>query len=497
MLRAPMSGPVIIGPGTPLSPQTWGPDGARRSGFDVRTAGGPTQINLFWDSLLEAAAHVEAAAAEFAEIRQNLVGVAAELSSTAGHLHWRIPGFRTDCGALLVGTAGTEALLDQAGGGAEAAHQAYRDLETAVQSWFTLLLRVSESGLVVEHLVSPQGDKSFVFDWAVTTGVVGSGVALDFPAASVVVSTLRAMEQDAGLTPELMTGNEQVLNTTPVTEFSHTADGTLGGHLQHMAEVSDHGDIAVSHIQQEGADPVYALYLPGVDIDGTETEHGRSPLSLVDAFGNDSEHMSAAVEEALQEAGVPEGATVVPIGHSMGGGHVLNLVSSTSWTEKYRVPAAATIGSPGQNKRVETDVKITHFEDERDPIAHVLGQRHQESADRLTVIYDHQNPQSQVSSAAGSAHSLQHNIGAISTMEKSSSQWLSTEETAHLDVLRGYLVGNVRTAVFSTRWQPRTDSDPRAPGQTSGSAGRAPESGDRPTRDSDGRRRSTRSAPAE
>ncbi|GAA4841459.1 hypothetical protein [Garicola koreensis] len=497
MLKSAIPAPVIIGPGTPISEQAWDSSLHPTSGFSVRTAGGPTNINLFWDSLLEAAERVEAAAAVFTEIRQDLVTVAGELGSTPGHLHWRSLGFQTQFGTMLTRTAGTEVLLDQASTGAEAAHQAYRDVETTVQSWFTLLLRVSDYGLVVEHLLTPDGDKSLVYDWLVTTGVVTGGLALDTPAASALVSALTAAEEHADLSAELLEGHEQVLDPIPANEFFHVGDGTLGNHLQNMAEVSDHGDIAVSSIEKQSGETSYVLYLPGVDIDGLNTDHGRSPMSLADAFGNDSQHMSAAVEDALQTAGVPEGATVLPIGHSMGGGHVLNLVNNTSWTEKYTVPAAATIGSPGQNKRVETDVKLTHFEDERDPIPHALGQRHQESADRLSVIYDHQNPQSEVGSVAGSAHSLQHNTDAISTLEDHASDALSAEETAHLDVLRGHLAGNVRTMMFTTRWQSRDGAVGKSSGNAANPADRAAGSRDLPSQRTGGRRRGSPSAPAD
>lgn len=497
MLRSPMSGPVIIGPGTPISAESWDPGRPPSSEFSVRTAGGPTQINLFWESLLEAAAHVDAASAVFTEIRQDLVSTAEELNSTSENLHWLIPGFHTEFDELLSGTVGTELLLNQASVGAEAAHQAYREQETTVKSWLMLLTRVSDYGLMVKHLVSPEGDNSLVYNWMVTTGVATGGLALDNPVGSAIVSTLTAMEEDAGLTSQLMTDHEQVLDPTAATEFSHTGDGTLGNHLQNMAEVSDHGDIAVSSIEQESGETIYALYLPGLDIDGVDTEHGRSPMGLVDTFGNDSQHMIATVDEALQAAGVPEGSTVVPIGHSMGGGHVLNLVSSTAWTEKYTVPAAATIGSPGQNKQVESDVKLTHFEDERDPIPYVLGERHQESADRLSVVYDHHDPQSDVSSVAGSAHSLQHNIDAISTMEDTASEWLSAEETAHLDVLRGHLAGNVHTVVYSTRWQPQASTAQRSPGKVPTGEDRAADWRDRPNHRTSGRRRSSSPAPAD
>lgn len=464
MLRPPAPAPVIIGPGTPISPQVWEQHQPRSPDFTVRTAGGPTQINLFWESLLEASAHIDAATTVFTDVRYELTEVLGSFGSTMGHLHWRIPAFQAQFAALLAGTAGAEQLLAQAGNGAEQAHQAYRDAETTVQTWFALLLRVSEHELVIEHLLSPNGDNSFAYDWMVTTGVISAGLGLSvlrarFPVVATIVSTVAAMEKHAGLTPALMGRNEQVLDPSPVTEFSHSATGSFSEHLENMADVSDHGDIAVSTIDNGVDEPVYAVYIPGIDVDGVETDQGRSPMSLVDALGNDSQHMVTVVEDALEAAGAPEGATVLPIGFSMGGSHVLNLASSPSFNQKYRVPAAATVGSPGQNKRVETDVKLTHFEDGRDPVPHALGERHQESTDRLSVIYDFQNPDSEVNSVLGSAHSLQHNVDAIRTVEDSPSQWLTPEEVEHLDVLREHLDGEVRTTVFSTGWRSQDDPD--------------------------------------
>src|SRR5690625_4871807 len=125
MLRSAAPAPVIIGPGTPISEDAWDSSQGDTSGFSVRTAGGPTTINLSCASRLEAAEYAEAAAAVSTEIRQDLVTVAGELASTPGHLHWRSLGFQAQLGTMLTRTAGTELLLDQASGGAEAAHQAY------------------------------------------------------------------------------------------------------------------------------------------------------------------------------------------------------------------------------------------------------------------------------------------------------------------------------------------------------------------------------------
>src|SRR5699024_584458 len=109
--------------------------------------------------------------------------------------------------------------------------------------WFSLLLRASDYPLVMEQLLTPDGDKSLVYDWMATTGVVAGGLALDTPAAAALVSALTAAEEHTDLSAELLAGHEQVLDPTPATEFSHVGDGTLGNHLQNMAEVSEHGDI--------------------------------------------------------------------------------------------------------------------------------------------------------------------------------------------------------------------------------------------------------------
>lgn len=467
MSLIPGQGPVIVNPGSPLSTEMWDKVQPRRAEFAVRSAGGPTQINLSWDSLLEASAHIDAAAEVFSEIGRELGAVLAGFFPTMGHLHWRVPSFQARFGALLAGVAGVEHLLVQAGQGARGAHGAYREAESTIQSWMTLLLRASEHELVAQHALSTNGDKSYAFDWLMTTGALAGGaglglVGMRFPMAATVLSTLAALEKEVGMTPALMNANRQVLDPEPVTEFSHSADGSLGTYLESMTEVSAMGDVAVSAIDDGSGEQTYALYIPGLDIDGLESEQGRSPLSLVDALGNESEHMMTVIDGALTAAGVPEGATVVPIGFSMGGIHALNLANNPSLTKKYNIPSAATIGSPAQNKPVTTDVKLTHFADGRDPVPHVLGEQHQAATQRVSIVYDFQNPESEVTTVAGSAHTLEHNIDAIHRVEKDPEQWLTPDQTSQVRALSQPLNGDVRTVVFSAKW--RDQSSPERPG---------------------------------
>ncbi len=450
---------MVLGPESPLAPEIWQTLPARRPGLAVRTSGGPTSINLFWESLMNAQSHVGAAAQSLNSLVEALGDAAATASPGIGHVHWRVPGFQLRLAAVQAATAGLEELMQRAVTGVKTSHDAYRDAETVVRRLFELLVRLNEDELVLEHALLPQGDKSYVYDWIATTGVLLGGVGVDvllmrYPAIGAIAGTLMAVERNAGLSPALMGRYEQVLDREPTAEFTHTADGSLSGHLRHMMDVSESGDIAVSHIRRPGEEDVYALYLPGFDFEGAGMSHGRSPMSLIDAYTHGSEHMISAVEQALEQAGVPEGATVLPIGHSLGGSHVINMLGSRRLTERYRFPAAATIGSPGRNTRVNSDAAITHLQDGRDPVPHLFGQRHQESATRLNVVYDVQNPHTEVETPAGSAHTLEHNVEAIAEVEEHQLDWFDDDELEHLDALRRHLDGQVTTTVYRTQWQP-------------------------------------------
>ena len=429
--------------------------------FRVGTWGGPTTINLMWDSLFDASVHVHAAGRKFTEMRRELISVYEAFSGSGFlHLHAEVPSWHARLGLLVASTAGAEQALLHSETGLDKAHENYREAEQLIQRWIHAGIRILEVGLAVEHAVHWEGDKSFVYDWFATTVVSGGGVALDvvlkrFPQVGVILATVRAVENNAGLTPALMGRNHQVTDPDPTHRFEHQPGGTLHHYLEEMGQVADHGDIAVSVIPRPDMDPAYAVHFPGIDVDGPEMEHGRSPMSLVDGLHNDSDHMAGALEQALQELGVPEGSDIFMTGFSLGGLHATNLARSSSFTQRYNLRSVTTIGSPLKHQPTQDGVKVTHFEDVRDPVPHVTAERPVLSSDRMIIQYNHADPENQVESLAGSTHTWEHNVEAIRLMEEDEGQFLDYHQQQHLDEFRAQLhFGEaVETYVFETHWQ--------------------------------------------
>jgi dienelactone hydrolase len=436
--------------------------GPRTPPFHIRTSGGPTRINLEWESLRSSTVHVKHAAETFAQLRQETIGVYEEFAGSGlAHLHWKVPAWHARLGGLVVSTAATEQSLIEGVAGIERAHQAYREMETTVHQWFHLGVRAGEGSIALEHLAHPDGDRSFFYDWLATMLVTGGGQGLELflkknPTLEVLLSTVIAVEDHAGLMPALMGRNEQVITAEIAHTFSHQPDGTLAGHLDNVGRAGDYGDIAVSVIPRPNMEPVYSVHLPGLAADGLNLKHGRSPLSLIDGLTNDSAHMTGAVAEALAEVGAPDGAEVFMTGFSLGGLHATNMAKSSDFQQQYRLRAVTTVGSPARSGPTRPGVKVTHLEDARDPVPHITGDRHEISAERMVIEYNHQNSDSTVESIAGSAHTWEHNVDAIKLMEDNDAEWLSIGELNHVDEFRAQLMfdAEVETHIFESHWQP-------------------------------------------
>ena len=435
--------------------------GPRTPPFRVRTSGGPTRINLEWESLRASSAHIQQAGQSFTELRRETIGVYEDFSGSGfAHLHWKVPGWHARLGRLVFSTAATELLLREGVDGIEHAHQSYREAEVSVHQWFHLGVRGIEGSIALEHLAHPEGDRSFTYDWFATALVSGGGRGADlllrkYPTLEVLLSTVIAVESHAGLMPALMGRNEHVLTADATHTFRHQPDGTLAGYLESVGGSSEHGDIAVSVIPRPNMEPAYAVHLPGLKVDGLATGHGRSPLSLIDGLTNDSAHMTSAVTDALTEVGAPEGAEVFMTGFSLGGLHATNMAKSKEFHQQYALRAVTTVGSPATSGPTRTGVKVTHLEDARDPVPHITGDRHELSPERMVIEYSHQNPDSAVESIAGSAHTWEHNLEAIQLMEHQDSAWLEPAQQQHMDEFRAQLMfdAEIETHVFDSHWQ--------------------------------------------
>lgn len=436
--------------------------GISAPGFTARSYGGPTRINLEWDSLKSAVVHIQDAADRFTVIRAELDSVYGAFGGSGwGYLHIGIPGFHLRLGTLVGATVATEQTLQHATAGIALADQAYRSAEADVHGYFHLAIKVAETQLALEHLAHAEGDNSYVYNWAVTTGAGISWIGVEvlqkkFPKLVVILKTLAAVEKHAGLSAGLMGRNDQVVDPEPAHQFGHQADGSLAGYLEQMGEVVDHGDIAVSVIPRGETDPVYAVHLPEVDIDGTDLSHGRGPMSLIDGLTNESAHMTEAVEYALKEVGAPAHAEVYITGFNLGGLHATNIAKNKEFQERFNLRAVTTIGSPVTSGATRPGVKVTHFEDGRDPVPRITGERPQLSSDRMVIEYHHHNPERTRQDIAGTAHDWENNVEAIELYEVHEQRHQEERTKQHLDEFRVQMFPGeeIETFVFETSWQP-------------------------------------------
>ena len=103
-------------------------------------------------------------------------------------------------------------------------------------------------------------------------------------------------------------------------------------------------------------------------------------------MGRNSQRTGDAVAAALAAAGVPDGARVLPAGHSQGGLHAVNLLSHEALASRYEMAGAYTYGSPTANLPTPEGTPVLHLEDEHDLTAALDGGPNPATVDRATVI---------------------------------------------------------------------------------------------------------------
>lgn len=74
----------------------------------------------------------------------------------------------------------------------------------------------------------------------------------------------------------------------------------------------------------------------------------------------------------------------------------------------------------------------------------------------MVIEYSHLDPDIEVESIAGSAHTWEHNVDAIELLEDNDAEWLDIAERNHVDELRAQLMfgEEIETYVFDSHWQP-------------------------------------------
>ncbi|GAB3847999.1 hypothetical protein [Nesterenkonia populi] len=389
----------------------------------VRVRGGPTSINLAWDALAQASVHLDQAVTTMQAQSSHLAH--ADRRTTPPAPTWRYPGFKARVGALRFRAGAAAWGLAEAVTGVDEAHEAYREVEAAAQRWMEALKRVTPWGQLPMLEAILEGNWLYARDygaatiamtlptaaeasWLLPQGRAGRGA---FEARLRVEAMMRAAGYGGSLGAETLLGEYELQVTGTEEAGAEVFDGTRGGFYETMAGYSDQGDVVVAEIDNGEGDPVYAVYIPGLDLDEHTAEDGLDPLAsrglltTADAFANDSANVDRIVDQALRDAGAEEGADVMLSGFSQGGLAVTNLLKGSTTAERYSVRTADSLGAPATSEDIDHDAAIVHMGDRNDVVTWLKGGRNSTSSNRVDIDVDYKGDGPRAGSASGLADS--------------------------------------------------------------------------------------------
>ncbi|WP_026819933.1 hypothetical protein [Arthrobacter castelli] len=151
-------------------------------------------------------------------------------------------------------------------------------------------------------------------------------------------------------------------------------DGSLSGLIQRTGELDAvngkdvDGAIEISAISVDGQPDRYVVTIPG-----TQSWISRKSGNPIDMAGNlaglwGAPHMSAAVTDALKEAGATSGSAVMLVGHSGGGIHARNIASSPAFQADFDPKYVVTAGSPVGNNPLPDHTVGLNLQQRLDPV---------------------------------------------------------------------------------------------------------------------------------
>ncbi|MBO2453418.1 hypothetical protein J4573_40440 [Actinomadura barringtoniae] len=119
----------------------------------------------------------------------------------------------------------------------------------------------------------------------------------------------------------------------------------------------------------------FVLLMPGM---GTEIRSDDTPQDVVGAFTTTLRSESSttnALLDAIGKAGIPEGAEIALIGHSLGGSAVMNLAQDAAFCRRHTVTHAIALGAPIDFKKpADPRTWVASIVHHRDIVATMDGQ---------------------------------------------------------------------------------------------------------------------------
>src|SRR5699024_12150620 len=87
-----------------------------------------------------------------------------------------------------------------------------------------------------------------------------------------------------------------------------------------------------------------------------------------------------------EQAGVPAGATVIPMGYSQGGAHAMNVGVGQKMKSKYEVSDVLTVAAyTGHRRTDDMNTNLVHVEHEHDKVPALTGASNEGRLNRTTI----------------------------------------------------------------------------------------------------------------
>lgn len=493
---------------TVASPETSSGPAEDVPGMKVSARGGPTSINLSWDALTSASAHLGQAAGTLETQASHLTH--ADRRTIPPAPTWRYAGFKT----RLIGLRGRCAVsawaLTETVVGVEEALAAYHEVEAGALSWMETLKRIHPLGQLPALNAMLEGDWHYARDFASASGVMavptlweaswllpaGRGTKEALQLRMRVEGMMRAAGFGGSLGAETLLDEYELHAAGSHEAGTETFDGTRSGFYETMAGYSDQGDVVVAEIDDGQGGTVYAVYIPGLDVDGHMTEDGLDPLAsrglltTADAFANDSENVDRLVDQALRNAGAEEGADVALAGFSQGGLAVTNMLRGSKTADRYNVRTADTLAAPATSEHIDHDAAIVQMGDRNDVVTWLKGGRNSTASNRVDIDADHRGTGKQSGSISGlvdsgrnyaengrkpldelrdirdfvqedgtdftpQAHDFQHNLDIVREVEENPEQHLDEGQREVVEEFSELVKGSATIHVTESEYRPR------------------------------------------
>lgn len=147
------------------------------------------------------------------------------------------------------------------------------------------------------------------------------------------------------------------------------------------------GTVAVERVEHLDGGVSWTVLVPGTQ-GLVSLRHPFDGVTDLELMAKDTAELTAAVVDALHDAGARPDEPVVLVGHSLGGIAAMTLASSAGFLERHRLGGVVTAGAPTATFTSPPGVPVLHLENDEELVSPIDGRSSAENpatADRVTL----------------------------------------------------------------------------------------------------------------